>query len=172
MQARGFNFLKRIVRGFLPPMQINRIALYRATILVLTTVSGCGSSETLNRQPLSGSVTFDGKPLASGAILFEPATQESGTAVGAVIRTGTFAISQKEGPVPGSYRVRIYASSGIQARPTKGQTERSPRPMVEFLPEHYNAKTELLADVTGLRPNRFRFDLSSRNSADARADVK
>ena len=71
--------------------------------------------------------------------------------MGAVIRKGTFAISAKEGPVPGSYRVRIYASSGIQARPTKGQTDHSSRPMVESLPEHYNAKTELRADVTGVR---------------------
>jgi hypothetical protein len=44
--------------------------------------------------------------------------------------------------------------------------------MVEFLPEHYNTKTELRADVTDVRRNRFRFDLSSSKSAGARQDVK
>jgi hypothetical protein len=172
MRAHGFNFLKRIAPGLLLPMQITRITCYRAAILVLAAVSGCGSSEELNRQAVSGSVTFDGKPLASGAILFEPVTAESGTAVGAVIRKGTFTISAKDGPVPGSYQVRIYASSGIQARPTKGQIDHSSRPMVESLPEHYNSKTELRADVTGVRANRFQFDLSSSKSTDARQSVK
>ena len=87
--------------------------------------------------------------------------------MGAVIRKGTFTISAKDGPVPGSYRVRIYASSGIQARRTKGQIDHSSRPMVESLPEHHNSKTELRADVTGVRANRFRFDLSSSKSTDA-----
>jgi hypothetical protein len=99
-------------------------------------------------------------------------TQDSPTAVGAVIRQGTFVISAKDGPVPGSYRVRIYASSGFQAKPSPGLTDRSPRPMVELLPEHYNAKSELLAAVTDARANRFRFDLTSTTSAQERHDFK
>ena len=112
-------------------------------------VIGCGSSDGLNRQAISGTVTLDGQPISRGAILFEPATQESGTAVGATIRQGAFAISRHEGPVPGSYRVRIYASSEIQAPPAKGQTDRTPRPMVERFPSRYNTQTELRVRVAG-----------------------
>ncbi len=49
---------------------------------------GCDSGDGLNRQAVSGTVTLDGQPLSGGNILFEPATKESGTAVGATIRAG------------------------------------------------------------------------------------
>ena len=133
-------------------------------ILALAVSSGCGARDGLNRKPISGMVTCDGKPVPAGAILFEPDTYQSGTAVGATIRDGSFTIAGRDGPVPGSYKVRIYMSSGIQAPVAKGQTDKSPRPMVEFLPEEFNAKTRLRADVSETRPNRFRFDLSSRGS--------
>ena len=142
--------------------------LQEGMILVLTPLFGCGSSDGLNRQAISGSVTLDGQPIAIGAILFEPATQESGTAVGATIRKGNFTISRPEGPVPGSYRVRVYASSGIQAPPARGQTDRTPRPMVERVPSRYNTQTELLEKVVGQHANRFRFELSSNGPTDSR----
>jgi hypothetical protein len=113
-------------------------------------------------------VTFDSQPIAIGAILFEPATQESGTAVGATIRQGGFAISRREGPVPGSYRVRVYSSSRIQAPPTRGQTDRTPRPMVERLPARYNTQTELRATVLDPQRNTYRFDLNSDGPTDRR----
>ena len=132
-------------------------------LLLVWTSPGCGASDGLNRQAVSGTVTCDGDPLANGAILFEPATDESGTVVGSTIRQGSFAVSRHDGPVPGLYRVRIYASSGTQAPPTKGQTDRSPRPMVERLPPAYNTRTELVAEVLVHRANHFRFDLRSRD---------
>jgi hypothetical protein len=136
-----------------------------ATLFALAASFGCSAGDGLNRQAVSGTVSCDGNPVATGAILFEPATYQSGTAVGATIRKGSFTILKRDGPVPGTYKVRIYMSSGIQAAPAKGQTDRSPRPMVEFLPEQYNAKTRLRADVSEARPNRFRFDVSSLPSA-------
>jgi hypothetical protein len=136
-------------------------------ILALAAISGCSAGDALNRKPISGTVTCDGKPLAAGAILFEPDTYQSGTAVGATIRFGSFTIAKRDGPVPGSYKVRIYVSSGIQAPPAKGQTDRLSRPLVEFLPEQFNAKTTLRADVSESRSNRFRFELSARPSAGA-----
>jgi hypothetical protein len=131
--------------------------------LLFSTVAGCNASDGLNRQAISGAVTFDGHPLANGAILFEPATNESGTAVGSTIRKGSFAVSRHEGPVPGLYRVRIYASSETQAPATKGQSDHSPRPMVEKLPAAYNTRSELVAEVLLRRANHFRFDLRSRD---------
>jgi hypothetical protein len=137
----------------------------RATeiLLLCLTSSGCSASDGLNRQAISGTVNCDGQPLANGAILFEPATNESGTAVGSTIRHGSFAVSRRDGPVPGFYRVRIYASSGTQGPPTKGHSNRSPRPMVERLPPAYNTRTELVAEVLPRRANDFRFDLKSRD---------
>jgi hypothetical protein len=121
--------------------------------------AGCGSSDGLDRQAISGMVTLDGQPLSDGAILLEPSTQDSGTAVGATIRRGAFAIARDQGPVPGTYRVRIYAGSGVQAPPGKGQTDNTRRPMVERIPAVYNTRSELRAEVTTRGANRFRFDL-------------
>jgi hypothetical protein len=134
-------------------------------IVALAAISGCGGGDGLNRKMISGTVTCDGKPVPAGSILFEPETYESGTAVGATVRDGLFTISERDGPVPGAYKVRVYMSSGIQAPPTKGQTDRTPRPMVEFLPEQFNSKTKLRALVSASQPNRFRFELSSGPTA-------
>jgi hypothetical protein len=124
---------------------------------------GCDGSDGLDRQAISGTVTCDGQPLALGAILLEPANKESGTAVGSTIRHGRFAVSRGEGPVPGLYLVRIYASSGTQSPPAPGQGPRTPRPMIEKLPAAYNARTELRAEVRTRHANTFRFDLRSRD---------
>jgi hypothetical protein len=136
--------------------------------LLFCLTAGCGSSDGLNRQAMTGRVTLDGQPLKNGAILFEPATQQSGTAVGATIREGSFMISKDQGAIPGSYRVRIYASSEKQAPPAKGQTERTPRPMIERLPAQYNAQTQLRADVAVKPINKYRFDLDSGESPNVR----
>jgi hypothetical protein len=126
-------------------------------------VAGCDASDGLDRQAISGTVTFDGQVLENGVILLEPATTESGTAVGATIRQGRFAVLRPAGPVPGIYRVRVYASSGIQAALEKGQSPHSPRPMVERLPAAYNTRTKLRAEVTSRQANHFQFDLRSRD---------
>lgn len=131
--------------------------------LACVDLRGLHAGDGLNRQAISGAVTCDGHPLSTGAILFEPATDGSGTAVGSTIRHGSFAVPRHDGPVPGRYRVRIYASSGTQAPPTEGHSDRTPRPMVELLPETYNTRTELVAEVIVRRANHFRFDLRSRH---------
>ncbi len=145
----------------------NKYGRAAITMLALAAVTGCSAGDGLNRQAVTGVVTCDGKPISAGAILFEPETYESGTAVGATVGRGSFTILERDGPVPGTYKVRIYVSSGVQAPPAKGQTDRSPRPMMELLPEQYNAKTKLQVDVSDGWPNRFRFDLSLSPSSGA-----
>jgi hypothetical protein len=135
-----------------------------ASTLLIWLAVGCGPADSLDRQPMSGTVTVDGQPLTSGAILFEPATEQSGTAVGATIRRGTFVITREQGAVPGTYRVRVYASSGNQAPATAGQTERTPRPMIERLPARYNTQSRLRAEVLARRRNKYVFDLVSTES--------
>ncbi len=130
-------------------------------VLLTCLAGGCDSDDGLGRRAISGMITLDGQPLSDGAILLEPATTQSGTAVGTTIRRGMFAIPRDQGPAPGSYQVRVYASSGDQAPPINGQTDRTRRPMVERIPAVYNTRTELRANVTERGTNRFRFDLHS-----------
>ncbi len=131
-------------------------------MLAIALMTGCASGDGLDRQPIQGTVALDGQPLADGAVLFEPASNEAGTAVGATIQGGSFAIPRALGPVPGAYRVRIYSASSIQAPPGPGQSPRTSRPMVERIPERYNAQTVLNAQVSNRQANTFRFTLESR----------
>ncbi len=130
-------------------------------------LGGCGPGDGLDRQAISGIVNLDGRPLNDGTILLEPETNRSGTAVGATIRRGVFVVPKDQGPVPGSYRVRIYASAGRQEPPARGQTEHSRRPMAELLPDVYNTQSELRADVNARGGNRFRFELRSDGQTDS-----
>lgn len=157
----------QMARGRLKGQRFRFIARVEAT-LFLAAIVGCGSTDGLNRQAISGTVTLDGQLITKGAILFEPATPESGTAVGATIRQGAFAISRRDGPIPGLYLVRVYSGSNIQARPTKGQSDRTPRPMVESFPPRYNTRTELRVRVIDRSANRFPFDLTSDGLTDIR----
>ncbi len=124
--------------------------------------TGCASRDRSGRQAVAGTVTLDGQPIIEGAILLEPPTpQAGGTAVGATIRRGSFAIARDHGPTPGKYRVRLYASAGVQAAPGAGQTDRTRRPMSERLPSTYNTDSKMLVEVTDGGSNRLRFDLHS-----------
>ena len=138
-----------------------------AITICLAVFEGCGPVDGLHRQSVSGIVTLDGQPLAAGAIHFEPEPNQAITAVGATIRDGVFTIAKSQGPIPGSYIVRIYASSGTQPTPAKGQTEHSRRPMVEQIPDKYNANSELRASVTIGGPNHWRFELLSVSRKDS-----
>lgn len=127
-------------------------------VLALAALAGCGDGE--GRRPVSGRVLLDSRPLAEGFILFEPAPgEEDGLAVGGPIRSGRFAIPGRDGPTPGAYSIRIYASSGVQAPPEPGASPRSPRPMIDLVPGRYNERTELAATVTPGGPNEYRFEL-------------
>src|SRR5262245_45712495 len=146
----------------------NGVRRHGVGLLLLGLAAGCGSGDGLNRQPISGIVTLDGQPLEGGAILLEPTSFESGTAVGATIRRGEFTIPRNQGPIPGRYLVRIYASSGVQAPPRDGQTDKTRRPMVDRLPDVYNTRSELRAEVGARGPNRYRFELQARARPEAR----
>jgi hypothetical protein len=134
-----------------------------ALVLVAATLAGCSGRDPWNRQAVSGFIRVDGQPIGDGAILLEPmAGDRSGLAAGGTIRRGAFRIERDRGPSPGSYRVRIYSSSGVQSPPGKGQTDRTRRPMVERLPETYNTKSTLRLEIVAGGANRLELDLDGK----------
>jgi hypothetical protein len=112
-------------------------------------LAGCSSGDGLARQPVSGSVTLDGAPLAKGTIRFMPTTNEAGTDTSAEISGGKYAFSKTTGPVAGNYSVSItsIADPGIQAK--EGMVPGSYRPPTpkDAVPAQYNVKTTLTATV-------------------------
>lgn len=99
----------------------------------------------------TGGVTYDGKPLETGAIDFHPLDRALAPQGGRIV-AGRFEVRAR----PGRYRVEIRAS-----RPKPGAPELTPgmKPHEQFVPPRYNDRTELEAEVRQGGTNEFSFVL-------------
>lgn len=125
----------------------------------------CGSPDPLGRVAVTGQISLDGQPLPAGAIALEPMTAAQPTAVGGKIREGRFTIERAKGPVPGTYRVRIYASAREQAPKPPGGSDRTRRPMLERIPPEYNARSTQIVTILRDGPNHLNFDIATAAAA-------
>jgi len=131
------------------------------TLLVVGMLAvGCNQEgDGLPRQPIWGTVTFEGKPLAKGTIQFQPTTAEPVSA-GSLIENGRYSVDRTGGLVPGSYKVLINAGSGEDTALPKDQQAGKPRSVPkELIPVKYNARTTLTVQVKPGEDKAFDFDL-------------
>lgn len=82
-------------------------------------ITACGCGHTNDGPPrfrLSGSVTYDGKPVVAGFVTFAPDTSKgnSGPGGGASIRNGKYRTDADKGIVGGPHLVRIIGYDGIK----------------------------------------------------------
>ncbi|MDR3635646.1 MAG: carboxypeptidase-like regulatory domain-containing protein [Isosphaeraceae bacterium] len=136
-------------------------------VLQLLSLAGCsGESDGLPREPISGTVSLDGQPLADGIIQLIPASRQEGTAGGAVVKDGKFSIERRKGLAPGAYRVVISSSlSRGEAAETPGEAPGPVKPSdtpKDLIPSRYNAKSTLKAEVKPGVSNTFDFPLKSQ----------
>jgi hypothetical protein len=130
-------------------------------------VTGCGTSEdVLPRQRVGGTVKWNGEPLKQGRIQFQP-TGPGGLAGGAGIVDGTYAIPLAEGLVPGKYQVLIYgAADAAQPSPAQpglpGEAPPPKKAVKDPIPDKFNIKSRLTAEVTKDGPNEFPFELTDK----------
>ncbi|QDU11380.1 hypothetical protein [Gimesia aquarii] len=123
----------------------SRIVAGMAFVCSLMLFSGCGSSEAKPETfKVSGTVTFDGKPIQEGDILFFP-SDGKGREVAATIKDGKYeALVQ-----PGVKEVRILAT---RQHPTETEPDINGNPIpkiVSYIPKKYNEESELTLQVTG-----------------------
>jgi hypothetical protein len=123
-----------------------------ALLCLLLLLPACGSGP--RKVPVSGTVSFDGKPVADGDIIFEDVDPKLGPDAGK-IKDGKFAFTAKAG----QKKVKIQASR-LEKLPEgkKGAMGETEMP-VDYIPEHYNSKTELKEEVKSSGTNTFTFDL-------------
>ncbi|WP_406697777.1 hypothetical protein V5E97_02825 [Singulisphaera sp. Ch08] len=127
---------------------------------------GCGN-EGPARQPISGVITLDGKPLPSGSVTFAPL--DGTTAATAEIRDGAYRIGRSEGPAPGRYQVEINA-----VKPTGKRIKHPDLPsetieeVRNVIPTSYNVETQLAIVVTPDGENAFPFELTTPRRAASR----
>lgn len=129
--------------------------------LLVLTLTGCGASGPTT-YPVKGTITFDGKPVASGQIIFFP-LEEGLTPDAGPIKDGVFSFIAREG----EKRVQIEATREVpgktipQIPPLTGTM-----PVTEmYIPDVYNSKSKLKATVTdNAADNQFDFDLTTDGS--------
>lgn len=131
-------------------------------ILVVAIGPGCNSG----RFPIQGEVTFDGQPVETGTIAFEPADGQ-GPTTGGQIKNGKYALMGNAAPLPGKKKVRISAvhktGRRIPAGPPAAQNEMIEE-IIRYIPAIYNSRSTLFCDVSADRPPQINFDLKSQKN--------
>ena len=125
---------------------------------LLLALAGCGGEESVPRTAVSGTVTLQGKPLEEGIILFTPLAK--GPSAGGDIRQGKYQLPQEKGPSPGEYRVEIRAYRGTGKKRRDEASGTVTEEMVSIIPDRYNSKSSLRAEVKADGPNKFDFQLN------------
>jgi hypothetical protein len=117
-------------------MSDGKIRLLALVVAALLTILGCGDGKS----SLSGTVTMDGQPVASGAITFVKTDGEL-VREGAVIQDGNFRASVP----PGTYKLELSGQKVVGKRKQKGFDGKDEEVELteELFPEQYNTKSEL-----------------------------
>lgn len=143
--------------------------------LLAASASGCSSdSDGLAREPVWGTVTFDGQPLERGTITFVP-EGETPTQGGATIAGGKYSIVKDEGLVAGNYRVAISSPQGGAETiedTTNDAPGMPPKPRKDLIPARYNSKSTLTAEVKAGASNALNFDMEKGVAQEEKAPAK
>ncbi len=126
---------------------ISRISVGGALFLV-----GCGGTDGPAVSEITGKVTFDGQPIATGEILFMPADGKGRSDAGKIV-DGSF----KCQATPGMKTVRISATKELPEKAPDGLPN-----YVSYIPAKYNSSSELTADIQKSGKNELQFDLKSK----------
>ncbi len=109
--------------------------------------AGCQGAANPESQPVTGSVTFDGEPVAEGNIVFRAADGQT-RSCGGPITAGKFSFDAS----PGSKKVEITAMRVVPGKmDTTNPGEEVPL-QEQYIPEQYNTKSTLTIEVSGADP--------------------
>jgi hypothetical protein len=142
----------------------HRVKFRYILVLAVGLAAGCSSDDGLPRESISGKVTLDSQPLASGVIQFIPAEKDSAAGGGGgQITGGKFSIAREQGLVPGKYNVAINAAAKTErTKPAQVGGGKMSDLAKELIPAEYNSETKLTAEVKKGGGNDFTFELKSK----------
>ncbi|MCC9605548.1 FixH family protein [Blastopirellula sp. JC732] len=110
------------------------------TTFVLLLAVGCGSSDP-NMIPISGSVSYQGKPITDGVVRFVPAENSSAPVRVAQVIDGSYELAGRFSLMPGTYQIQIEGFEGEDLPLSEAGQQASQRKQI--LPAQYNAKSKL-----------------------------
>jgi hypothetical protein len=114
-------------------MQFNRVILASMSLCVLTAVAGCAGEEQASVFPVSGKVTYRGKPLDTGRVVFNPLGNGLELAEGDIQPDGSYRLkteSGAEGAAPGEYKVTVHAFTPGVGEEGVDANYKPPKPLV------------------------------------------
>jgi hypothetical protein len=120
-------------------------------------VAGCAKKSRWETAPVSGKVTYRGKPLPTGTVMFVPG--EGPAATGEIGKDGTYKLTTNadDGAVIGTHKVTITALQGMEGALPEVRSG-TPGPLVPA--KYLNAETSgLIAEVKPKTNNEVNFEL-------------
>ena len=131
---------------------MKRFAYAASVVYVVCALGiGCGGGDKRETTLVSGTVTFAGKPLEEGNIVFDPVDGTGGSSMGA-ITNGKFEFESELG----NKRVLINAVRVTEEKDQYGE------PVTEsYIPAKYNEESTLTAEVKADGENTFTFELEA-----------
>jgi hypothetical protein len=116
---------------------LRAVIFFVACVPVIFALYGCGGSDEVE---VSGTVTFDGKPVEEGDIIFRGTDR----AFGGKIKDGNYKLTVS----PGKSRVEITAFRAIPGRVDHSNPGEEKPVLEPYIPEKFNSKSTLTADVS------------------------
>jgi hypothetical protein len=139
------------------------------TLLLLPIVIGCNNNNPQRRVAVHGEVTFDGKPLEQGSILFSSVVGTTPmVATGSPIKNGKFSLPAEKGLIPDqTYSVQFRAIEEIPDTRKETTDNSTGMNLViqtrSILPRKYGAESKERVTATKKSPNVFQFELTSKS---------
>ena len=123
-----------------------RIGSLHIIVLAIAVLAGCGRSGP-ERVVLSGTVTYDGKPIEEGQIRFLPVKGTKGPMCGTPIVEGKYTADHKGGIPFGNHTIQIdgYHNTGLKA--AKGELNGGGLIGEQYVPWKHNRYSELTITV-------------------------
>ena len=125
----------------------------------LVPLTGCTAKpyEGKPRIPLTGKVTYDGKPIDGGTISFIPSDESNRVSGGPLIQ-GAYSVPEEKGANVGAYRVEVRWPQPTGKKYKDPDTLETYNEQKESMPARFNTQSELKAEVSATQ-NKFDFDL-------------
>jgi hypothetical protein len=109
-------------------------------------IGGCRRSDEPERVIVSGTATYNGKPIPEGDIRFMPVATSVIPMAGAVIKDGKYRVEGRGGVPVGTHKIEIEAYHVQRPEVKPGETPPAMgrgEPRIRYLPKRYNTDSQL-----------------------------
>ena len=121
-------------------------------LVVVWTLCGCGASGP-EKVDIAGTLTYQGKPVNDGAVMFLPAEGSSVPIHPVQVVGGKFEASGENGLIVGKYRVQFHSYEKVFGGDNEGDSVPGMELNKELLPEKYHQRsTEVFEAKSGSDP--------------------